>query len=163
MIEVRTDTRASSWNSHSMAETDGRFEGNILFQSLICLKVSLIWGWMLHVCGMLCRTWWSAVLLLLCARMPCAPVVEYEPPCLIKPCCVVPVWLIQFRETQQWIIMNDEVGYRSDWRAKYPLREYQARVCGTVVQVFIFLKPSHRVASLVGFDGRFFSLPIRIH
>ena len=42
----------------------------------------------------LCRTWWSAVLLLLCARMPCAPVVEYEPPCLIKRCCVVPVWFI---------------------------------------------------------------------
>ena len=33
--------------------------------------------------------------------MPCAPVVECKPPCLIKPCCVVLVWFIQFRETQQ--------------------------------------------------------------
>ena len=54
------------------------------------------------LCVMLCRTWWSAVLLLLCARMPCALVVEYGPPCLIKACCVVPVWFyIKFRETQQ--------------------------------------------------------------
>lgn len=30
-------------------------------------------------------------------------------------------------------------------------------------QVFIFLKPSHRVASLIGFDGRFFSLLMWIH
>ena len=51
--------------------------------------------------GMLCRKWWSAVLSLLCARMPCAPVVECKPPCLIKPCCVLKVWFIQFRETQQ--------------------------------------------------------------
>ena len=49
---------------------------------------------------MLCCTW-SVALLLLCARMPCAPVIECNPPCLIKPCYVVLVGFIQFCETQQ--------------------------------------------------------------
>ena len=75
--------------------------------------------WLMHVVGAIfpyymCYmcTWWSAVLLLLCARMPCAPVFEYEPPCLIKPCCVVLVWLIQFCKTQQhacpWVCTSDK-------------------------------------------------------
>ena len=39
--------------------------------------------------------------------MPCAPVVECNPLCLIKPCCVVLVWFIQFRKTQQ--ISNEDL------------------------------------------------------